>query len=98
MTREETLKHYKENICKHCCEWKPELRHCENCPTAVAKKSIYRRIPSAPYLFGSGYTSGRTVIWDMWVCPGCAKSYSMDKKYSYCPNCGQAIDWGDVDD
>ncbi len=40
MTREETLKHYKENICKHCCEWKPELRHCENCPTAVVIKAL----------------------------------------------------------
>ncbi len=32
---------------------------------------------------------------DMYDCPRCGKSYKTDcEKYDYCPNCGQAIDWG----
>lgn len=92
MTREETLKHYKENICKHCCEWKPELRHCENCPTAVAIECIEKQILKRPDWEGDGYDRNGNLIFDTWICPNCGEHYEVDyQDYSYCPECGQAI-------
>lgn len=92
MTREEAIKHYKENVCKYCCEWKPELRYCENCPTAVAIECIERQIPKAPDLEGDGYSPEGTFVYDTWICPKCETHYEVDyDDYKYCPNCGQAI-------
>ena len=51
--------------------------------------------PKKPAYEGDGYSAGK-IVYDTWICPGCGKDYEMEyDNYDYCPNCGQAIDWGD---
>ena len=40
MTPQEALNHFEEHVCKHCCEWDKSLRHCNTCPTDIAKKAL----------------------------------------------------------
>lgn len=54
-------------------------------------------VPKTPFLWGDGYSCGELVI-DMYNCPFCEKSYELEsERYDYCPNCGQAIDWSEVE-
>lgn len=53
-----------------------------------------RRIPKIPDILGDGYDNEGNMIYDMYDCPNCGKSYEMEyEEYKYCPSCGQAIDW-----
>ncbi len=53
-----------------------------------------RRIPKIPDIWGDGYDNEGNMIYDMYDCPNCGKSYEMEyEEYKYCPSCGQAIDW-----
>lgn len=57
----------------------------------------HRQTPKKPNLWGDRYDSDGNIIYDMWDCPRCGKSYEIDcDRYDYCPNCGQAIDWSDL--
>lgn len=40
------------------------------------------------------------VIIDTAICPSCDKHFEInyDEHAKYCPNCGQALDWGEVDE
>ena len=40
MTPQEALNHFEEHLCKHCCKWDKSLRHCNTCPTDIAKKAL----------------------------------------------------------
>ena len=37
-------------------------------------------------------------VYDTWKCPDCGTDYDYDDKYNYCPNCGQHIDWSEIND
>ena len=51
-----------------------------------------------PHLWGDGYYKGELII-DMYTCPNCEKNYELEcEEYDYCPNCGQKIDWSEVED
>ncbi len=52
-----------------------------------------RHEPETPHIWGDGYDKEGNIIYDMYDCPGCGKSYEIDDKYKHCPECGQAIDW-----
>ena len=53
-----------------------------------------RRIPKILDIWGDGYDNEGNMIYDMYDCPNCGKSYEMEyEEYKYCPSCGQAIDW-----
>lgn len=52
----------------------------------AAIEALEKRIPQKPMLESD---SG-------WICPSCGESYGVE--YDYCHNCGQAIDWSEVDD
>ncbi len=57
-----------------------------------------RRKQSAkkPYIWGDGCDDKGNIIYDMYNCPNCDKSYEIDyEEYDYCPNCGQHIDWSE---
>jgi len=55
---------------------------------------VDKQRPKTPYIWGDGYDNEGNLIYDMYDCPNCGKSYEMDgEEYDYCPNCGQAIDW-----
>lgn len=49
--------------------------------------------PKTPYIWGDGCDDEGNMIYDMYDCPGCGKSYETDDKYKHCPECGQTIDW-----
>lgn len=50
-----------------------------------------------PHLWGDGYYNGELII-DMYDCPNCEKSYELEcEEYDYCPNCGQKLDWSEVE-
>lgn len=52
-----------------------------------------RHEPKVPNIWGDGYDKKGSLIYDMYDCPGCGKSYEIDyDDYKYCPSCGQAID------
>lgn len=55
-----------------------------------------RKKPEKPNIYGDGYDDKGEIIYDMYDCPNCSKSYELDyEKYDFCPNCGQAIDWSE---
>lgn len=57
-----------------------------------------RQISQKPNLWGDGVDANGEFIYDMYDCPCCGKSYEADyDRYDYCPNCGQAIDWSDLE-
>lgn len=55
-----------------------------------------RQMPKVPNIWGDGYDNEGNLIYDMYDCPNCAKSYEVDyHDHKYCPECGQAIDWSE---
>lgn len=63
----------------------------------VAIEDMQKQIPQKPTIWGDGYANG-VLVYDMWDCPNCEKSYEIDyDHYDHCPNCGQAIDWSDIE-
>lgn len=46
MINAEALRHFEEQVCKHCCEWDKSLRHCNTCPTDTAKKALEKQATS----------------------------------------------------
>lgn len=64
----------------------------------LACDALKRRTPLEPEVYGDGYADGK-MVYDMWKCPNCGKSYELDNdEYNYCPCCGQAIDWSEDDE
>ena len=89
MTYDEALRHFEENLCKHCCEWDKSLRHCNTCPTDTAKKSLEKQIPKTPI---------DNTERQCFECPTCGKIvvvYNVGKR----PNCkcGQRLNWSDIE-
>lgn len=57
-----------------------------------------RHKPKIPNIWGDGYDNDGNMIYDIYDCPNCGKSYEIDyHDYKYCPECGQAIDRSDLD-
>lgn len=55
-----------------------------------------RQKEKLPNIWGDGYDNEGNMIYDMYDCPNCGKSYEIDcDDYKYCPECGQAIDWSE---
>lgn len=49
-------------------------------------------------LESDGYADGGPV-YDTWECPNCGSTFELEyDRYNYCPDCGQKIDWSDIDD
>lgn len=62
---------------------------------ATAIYALNNRVPLKPTLEADGYADGE-LAYDIWRCPGCDTAYEVEtEKYKHCPNCGQAIDWGE---
>ena len=57
--------------------------------------AIEKQIPKKPRFEGDGYWRGE-LVYDTWICPNCDTDYEVGTDtHKYCPNCGQAIDWGE---
>ena len=58
---------------------------------------IRKDIPLPVYLEGDGYADGELVL-DTAICENCNEHYEVDyEHYKYCPNCGQRLDWSEVE-
>lgn len=65
----------------------------------ILQELVDKATPTKPNIWGDGIDSDGEIIYDMYDCPYCHKSYEIDyEKYKYCPNCGQCLDWGDIDE
>lgn len=62
---------------------------------AVVQRAVDKQIAERPELWGDGYADGE-LVYDMYSCPNCGKSYEIDETYDYCPNCGKKIDWSEA--
>lgn len=55
--------------------------------------AVERQKPKTPNIWGDGYDENGNMIYDMYDCPCCGKSYEIDyDHYEYCPKCGQHMD------
>jgi rubrerythrin len=62
----------------------------------MAIRALEKQIPKKPTYEGDGYAPDGTLVYDTWICPCCGKRYEVDyDDYTYCPNCGQKLDWSD---
>lgn len=60
----------------------------EECRAAVKKQTATK-----PHIWGDGYDDEGNIIYDMYDCPNCGKSYEIDyQDYKYCPECGQKLE------
>lgn len=70
----------------------------ENGTVEDCREARERQIPKPPNIWGDGYDNEGDMVYDMYDCPNCGKSYEIDyHDYKYCPECGQAIDRSDSD-
>lgn len=59
---------------------------------------LERQQPKQPNIWGDGNDDEGNVLYDMYDCPNCGKSYEIDyHDYKHCPECGQAIDRTDLE-
>ena len=64
--------------------------------TDIMQELVDKATLKKPNIWGDGYDDKGQLIYDMYDCPNCDKTYELDyEKYDYCPKCGQAIDWSD---
>lgn len=67
----------------------------------LAIKAIDKQIPYKPDYWGDGYDENGNLIYDCAKCPNCGND---DFEYGvnnwgckFCPDCGQALDWSDIE-
>lgn len=61
-------------------------------------EALEKQIPQKPILEADGYYNGE-LVYDTWYCPSCNADYDTEhERHDYCPKCGQAIDWSEVDE
>lgn len=61
----------------------------------MAIEALEKQIAKSPNIWGDGYSNGQ-LVYDMYDCPNCGKTYEIDDTYDYCPNCGQKLDWSEA--
>ena len=83
-------------LLEHCaerCEGYQNDDTCKNCEINVAIKAIDKQIPKKP-------EPKKDASGEYYVCPICGvyQEYLTDGKPPYCVNCGQALDWQEVEE
>ena len=77
-----------------------DILYTANVPEKEAReiaKVLDKSKARKPTLEYDDYADGNPV-YDTWKCPDCHTVYDYDDKYNYCPNCGQHIDWSEIND
>lgn len=89
-TIEQAISHYKYGI-SHDIFAEPVTTYAQ-----LSIEALEKRIPQKPDLYGDGYWNGE-LVYDMGSCPACCQSYEIEYHTpQYCENCGQALDWSDI--
>lgn len=66
-------------------------------PLGMAIEALEKQMPKKPTYEGGAIYDGE-IVYDTWICPCCEGEYEVYcDDYDYCPNCGQAIDWSEVE-
>ena len=79
--------------CAERCDGYQNDDACENCEINAAIKAIDKQIPKKP-------EPKKDASGEYYVCPICGvyQEYLTDGKPPYCVNCGQALDWQEVEE
>lgn len=59
----------------------------------IAVEAMRKQISNELIAEGDGYADGE-MVYDSFYCPSCDYHMEDYEVKNYCPNCGQAIDWG----
>lgn len=59
--------------------------------------ALKKQVPVLKLWEGDGYADG-VMVYDTWYCQNCGAMYEETEEYRYCPNCGQALDWSELDE
>ena len=83
-------------LLEHCaerCDGYQKDDTCETCEINFAIKAIDKQIPKKP-------EPKEDASGEYYVCPICGvyQEYLTDGKPPYCVNCGQALDWQEVEE
>ena len=83
-------------LLEHCaerCDGYQKDDTCETCEINFAIKAIDKKIPKKP-------EPKEDASGEYYVCPICGvyQEYLTDGKPPYCVNCGQALDWQEVEE
>ena len=83
-------------LLEHCaerCDGYQKDDACETCEINFAIKAIDKQIPKKP-------EPKKDASGEYYVCPICGvyQEYLTDGKPPYCVNCGQALDWQEVEE
>lgn len=77
---------------------RPQGNRIINEALGTVESAVGKQIPRKPDIWGDGVDDDGDLIYDSWACPCCHEEYELGyDDYEYCPNCGQAIDWGEVE-
>lgn len=86
------------DVCKTadaCDGHVPRCKHFVD--KAVIAEAIEKQTPQKPDLEGDGYSNGE-LVFDTGYCPRCRKDYEIEYHTpKHCENCGQALNWGNVE-
>ena len=75
------------------------IRHIESSldvdpwASEIAVEAMRKQIPKELIAEGDGYADGE-MVYDSFYCPSCDYHMEDYEVKNYCPNCGQAIDFG----
>ena len=83
-------------LLEHCaerCEGYQNDDACETCEINAAIETLEKQIPKKP-------EPKKDASGEYYVCPICGvyQEYLTDGKPPYCVNCGQALDWQEVEE
>lgn len=92
-----------DNLIKISCPKKKSCNQCRirkvcNCEAKTyidaLQELVDKATPQKPCLWGDGCDEQGQIIYDMYDCPTCGKSYELDYDETIrCDNCGQVFDW-----
>ena len=64
---------------------------------AAILEALEKQLPQRPDLEADGYSDGE-LVYDTGYCPRCRQAYEIEYRTpKHCENCGQALDWSEID-
>lgn len=94
MTNKEVKNNFVQNLAENAY-----INMCSVEEMNIAIEALEKQIPKKPDLIGDGYDDNGNLIYDTWICPCCRTEYELDYyNYKFCPECGQKIDWSEVEE